>query len=298
MPTTPYTVDGREAAGSASAVVPVDFALDNYFSVMGVPILRGRPFTREDSKSAPLVAVVSASFARQEWPGQDAIGHRIRLVSDSASRWRTIVGVAGDSRYGDIASASAATVYFSARQTDPGAPWYVVRTRSDPRKAIPLLEHTIQEADPAFGATRVTTGSDVLASRLSRLRVLTTLLTLLSVTALLLAATGLFGVLSAYVRERRRELGVRAALGASPTQLRALVLSQTVSMGIAGVVCGVPLAVATAHILRALIPDATPIGVPTLLAIAAVLVGVLGAAAYMPAVRAARVEIRETLAAE
>jgi putative ABC transport system permease protein len=154
------------------------------------------------------------------------------------------------------------------------------------------------EVDPAFGVSRSVTGSDMLAARLARPRAFAALLSALSAIALVLVATGLFGVLSAYVRERQREIAIRGALGATPRQLRARVLAEALGAGAAGLVCGVPLAFAGSRVLGALVTDVQPVDAATALIVAAVLTVVVAAAVYGPVLRATRIDARTALSAE
>jgi ABC-type antimicrobial peptide transport system permease subunit len=174
----------------------------------------------------------------------------------------------------------------------------VVRTRGDPPRVVDQLEQTIERVDPVFGLARSTSGAALLNARLARPRALTALLAALSGTALLLAAIGLFGVLSTFVRERRREIAVRSALGATPSQLRALVLTQTLAVGAVGLACGFPLAVGGSHILRAMVRDVQPADAFTVGVVAIVLLSVVAVAAYVPIVRAARIDPRTALSSE
>jgi putative ABC transport system permease protein len=294
----PVAVD-EEAATPANPKVQLDYALDDYFGVMGIPLRQGRSFTRLDDKTAAAVVVISESFARQAWPGQDPIGHRVRFAGDQVvGRSWTVVGIAADVRYDDLAAAPRPTVYLTPRQTPPSDPWYVVRTRGDPARAVDQLEQAIERVDPVFGLARNTSGAALLDARLARPRALTALLTALSGTALLLAAIGLFGVLSTFVRERRREIAVRSALGATPARLRALVLTQTLAVGAAGLACGLPLAVGGSHILHVMVRDVRPTDALTVSVAAVVLLAVVAVAAYVPVVRAAQVDPRTALSGE
>jgi putative ABC transport system permease protein len=292
-----YEVDGRPASG---AQTHSQFALDDYFGVMHIPVLHGRALSRTDDAHAPLAVVVNDAFARQTWPGQDALGHRIHFDTDSASVWYTVVGIVGDDRFNDLSAPPPPTIYANPRQAGPRLPddWYVIRTTGDPTHAERSLERTIESMGHAFGMSATVTGDSLLDARLARPRALAALFSSLAATALLLAAIGLFGVLSAYVRERRREIAVRSALGASPAQLRALVLTQTLAMGVAGLACGLPLALGGSHVLRAMVSDVRPPDLWTIGAIAVVLVAVVAGAAYLPMVRAARVDPRTALAAD
>jgi ABC-type antimicrobial peptide transport system permease subunit len=242
--------------------------------------------------------VVNEAFARLAWPGRDPIGRRVRFPTDSVERWWTVVGVVGDTRYTDPAKASEPAVYTSSRQGPWYDVWFVVRTSLDPRRAIGLLDRTIQTVDPGFGISEATTGAEQLSARLARPRALATLFSGLAGTALFLAALGLFGVLAAYVRERQREIAIRSALGATPRQLRTLVLVQTLAVTALGVCCGVPLALTGGHILRNMVRDVLPLDSLSLGLVGLILLGVVGLATYAPMVRATRVDARWALASE
>ncbi|HXB27908.1 MAG TPA: ADOP family duplicated permease [Gemmatimonadaceae bacterium] len=298
IPGAPYTLDGQSTppAGQSPEVL-CTYALDDYFRLMGIPLLRGRSLSRTDDRGALPVAVVNAAFARKAWPDQDALGHRIHFRGDlQRDRWWTVVGVAADTRFTDVSGPPTETVYLNPRQIewDPDY-WYVLRT-DHPERAERPLQQAIESANPAFGISRAVTGSRLLDTRLARPRALAALFTALSATALLLAAVGLFGVLSGYIRERRREIAVRSALGASPAQLGALVLAQTLTMSVAGIACGLPLALGGSRALRAMVSDVQAPDVLTIIAVAIVLIGIVAAAAYGPTVRASRVDPRTALA--
>jgi predicted permease len=297
---TQYTLDGRiPAAGRPFELTDIDYALPDYFAVMGIPLRGGRTFDVHDNDAhGPPVIIVNESFAHQAWPNQDPLGHRLRFRADTAGRWFTVVGVVGDARYADLAAPPHPTVYQSPGQGIEGDPWLAVRTRGDPAQADSLLEHVIEGADPAFGISRTTTGPELLSTRLARPRALATLFGGLAGTALLLAALGLFGVLSAYVRERRREIAIRSALGATPTRLRALVVGQAIGVAAAGIACGLPLALASSHVLRAMVSEVRPVDALTAVAVVVVLLMVVVLATYGPMVRASRADPRIALASE
>jgi putative ABC transport system permease protein len=295
-PLVKYMLEGQTAPSGVT--VGVEYALDDYFSVMRIPLLRGRSLARTDDLHAPGVMVVNSAFAQRSWPGQDPIGRRIHFDSDTLHYWWTVVGLVADDRYNDLGSPMP-TVYANPRQVTGNAElWYAMRVRGAPSDAEHLLEQTMESTDHAFGLSRVETGPSLLAARLARPSALAALLAALSATALLLAAIGLFGELSSYVRERRREIAVRSALGASPSRLRALVLAQTLTMSVAGVVCGLPLALGGSHLLRTMVSDVRAPDAITIVAIAVVLVAVVAAAAYGPTIRASRVDPRTALAAD
>jgi predicted permease len=298
VPGAPYTLDGQPTppAGQYPEVL-CTYALDDYFGIMRIPLLRGRSLSRTDDLGGLPVAVVNDAFAREAWPGQDALGHRIHFRGDlQQARWWTVVGVAADTRFTDVSGPPTATVYLNPRQVEWGPDyWYALRT-DHPEQAGRPLEQAVEASDHAFGISQTVTGASLLDARLARPRALAALFTALSATALLLAAVGLFGVLSAYIRERRREIAVRSALGATPSQLRGLVLAQTLTMSVVGIACGVPLALGASSVLRKMVSDVQAPDALTIVAIAIVLIGVVAAAAYGPTIRASRIDPRTALA--
>jgi putative ABC transport system permease protein len=297
LPTDQYVLDGENETAGRGRVAHVDHALNDYFGTMRIPIVRGRPITRHDDAHAPPAVVVSQSLADQAWPGQEPLGHRMRFMGDSVPRWWTVVGVAADTRYGDPAAPPLPTVYTSQRQGPWSDPWFVVRTAGDPARSVETLERVIY-ADPMFGVSVTTTGPAALRARLARPRALTAVFGGLAATALLLTGIGLLGMLTSYVAERRREIAVRAALGAAPAQIRALVLGQTITVAAAGVVVGAPLALVATRLLERLGHDIGRPDVLTLIGIAVVLLAVVALATYGPVARAARVDVRTALATE
>ncbi len=197
-----------------------------------------------------------------------------------------------------MATTRCPTTYFPGRQEEWDDPWFEVRTQGDLEHAIKLVGRAVVGMDSMFVVRLITTGPELLRARLARPRALTAIFNTLSATALPLAAVGLFGVLSAYVRERRREMAVRAALGATPTQLRALVLVQTLGVAAIGLACGVPLVAGASHLLQKMVSDVHPLDALTVIAIAAVVLAIVAAATYGPMVRASRVDVRTALATE
>ncbi len=257
---TTYVLDGdTRNAAERGRLVQADHALDDYFGVMRISLIRGRSISPADDASAPPAMVVNNAFAQTAWPGQDPIGRRVRFPTDTVERWWTVVGVAADTRYTDPAAPPAPTVYTSERQGPWYDPWYVVRTRLDPRSAVALLDRSIQSADPGFGLSQTRTGPQLLSARLARPRALATLFAGLAGTALFLAALGLFGILAAYVSERRREIAIRSAIGATRGRVRRLVLVQTLVVAGVGFACGIPMALVAGRLLAEMVQDVRPL---------------------------------------
>jgi predicted permease len=297
----PYAIDGAPSrAASDAPKVAWDLGLESSFATLGIPIRRGRGFTAEDRRGSAPVAVVNQAFARLAWPGVDAIGRRVRLnPSDSAQPWRTIVGVVADARYRDLTRPPVPTVYVPVRQTDAAPMYLVMRTSGiDPREALAPFKRILRASNPDFGIRSVATGRDLLAAPLARPRFLATTLAALSGTALFLAAVGLYGLLTATVRERQRELAIRVALGATPAAVRTLVARRAAAIVVVGLVTGGAAAYLGMRMLRAALYGVSPTDPATFAAAILVILLVVGLATYAPAMRATRVNPTEVLGAE
>jgi ABC-type antimicrobial peptide transport system permease subunit len=180
-------------------------------------------------------------------------------------------------------------MYTTFRQTLHDG-WFIWRTPGDPSRMTGAVAAAVTAADRNWAVSELTTGPIVIADRFARIRAMTTLFSGLAGTALFLAALGLFGVLATYVRERRGELAVRSALGATAYRLRALVVRQTLRVAAIGIGCGIPLALVASQTLRNLVSDVQPGNVATVATIAGLLVLVVAGATYGPMVRASRVD--------
>ncbi len=290
-------LDTRSGERDPWQQVYYDDVLDDYFGTMGIAIRRGRGFTRQDDRHSEPVVVVSESFARRAWPRQDPIGHRLRINDQITGGvyvplqhpWHTVVGVVPDIRYDDLIGPPRPTMYTTFRQK-PRDGWFIRRTPSDPSRVTGAITAAVAATDPNWAVSELTTGPTVVADRLARIRAMMTLFSGLAGTALFLAALGLFGVLATYVRERRGELAVRSALGASANRLRALVVRQTLGVAALGIGCGIPLALLAAETLRRLVSDVQPTNAATVAGISGLLLLVVAGATYGPMVRAAGVD--------
>ena len=299
LETVPISVDDQPASRN-SPEAHGELAFDDYFKVMRIPLISGRAFTHADDSGAVPVAIVNESFARRmsartgrhRPPG--ALGRRPpkgpHVHRDRRVQGHALSGVGGaTTAHGVLQPAPEWAIKI------PGMP-YAPRAIRPAR--LPRWSDSSKPPIPTWGSRASASGQALLDARLARPRALATLLAALSLAALLLAAIGLFGVLSAYLRERRREIAIRSALGATPAQLRSLVLTQTLAVGVAGLVAGAPLALAGAHLLHLSVRDVVPVNGFTLGAVGAVLLAVVAAAAYAPVARAARVDPRTALAAD
>ncbi|MGE0361802.1 MAG: ABC transporter permease [Vicinamibacterales bacterium] len=260
----------------------------DFFRTLGITLLEGRVFSDADDARAQPVAIVNAAFARRHFAGKSPLGRVVRFGGD---RRHVIVGVVADTRYRNVEQAPDPTFYLPIGQNDERWPFlaFVTWVDGDAAAAAPLLRQAVRAADPAQAISTIRSFDAIFAGALAPRRFNTWLVGLFGVTAMVLAALGAYGVMTAAVASRTRELGVRAALGASARHLRHLVLGETLALAAVACMVGLGLAAAGSGLVRALLYDVTP-REPRLLAVAAGTVVVVAiASAWLPARRAARV---------
>ena len=282
-----FRVIGHPSDKSSSALFNVVSA--DYFTTMGIPIRAGRDFTDDETASFPGVVVINESAARRFWPDENPLGQQITVDGDTPL---TVVGVVGDVRQSSLGSIPRPEIFLNALQPGPDWPWstLVVRTTTDPVSITGAVKDVISSVDGEVPVIRVKTLDDVLASTLSRPRAFTTLLGLFAFLAVLLAAVGLYGVVSYSVSQRTHELGIRLALGATRADVVRLVLKQGTMYTALGAVSGIGGAVAFMRVLTTVMPGAPPRDLTVVIEVSAVLLLVALVAAYVPARRGSRVD--------
>jgi putative ABC transport system permease protein len=271
----------------SNPVVPVEIGGADYFRTFGIPIRAGRGFTEADDETGEKVAVVSEALARRVWPNENPIGKRIHYWSADSTTWRTVVGIAGDIHWRSLRE-SVPSVYLPWRQSY----WqgsFAIRTRGQLAAVLPALRRATHEVSPVTTVWSATPMNDLLDKPLARPRLSAVLLGGFAFVSLLLAAMGLYGVMAAAVSGRTRELGVRAALGASPERLRWQVLREALGVAALGAGAGLIGALATSHLLSALLFAISPADPASLIGAAALLMMVAAIAAYVPARRATKI---------
>ncbi|HUJ39129.1 MAG TPA: ABC transporter permease [Candidatus Acidoferrales bacterium] len=278
-------------AAGASRTADYVAASPEYFHVMGIPLLAGREFDERDVMSAPRVTLISRSLARVYFSRQDPIGRELRFAfGREAPVVRRIVGVVGDVR--DVAPATdpGPMVYVPFAQSPfPGAD-LVVRSSLDTSAVVAALRGEIGRMDPELAVSDVAELPDAVQDSLAPSRFRTLLLALFAAIALLLAATGIFGVISYSVSRRTQEIGIRVALGASPTAVLRMVLGETLGMTLAGLLLGIPCALAASRLVRHMLFGVSPQDPATLAGVALTIVAAALVAGYVPLRRAMRVD--------
>jgi predicted permease len=278
------TIDGKELTPAAEADYRT--ASPDYFLALGIPILRGRGFREDDREHRPLVGVISASMAKRYWPNVDPIGHQLAIDDPLI----TIVGVVGDVHHASLEATPRPTLYVPYRQDAWPSMTFALRTTAAPATLAASVRQAIWQVDKDQPVGTVRTMDEQLSRSLSRRRFGVTLLTAFGVIAVALAAIGLYGVLAFIVAQRRREIGVRMALGAQPRDVVADVLGQGLRLALLGVGIGIALALAATRLINSLLFGTSPTDVATFAAVATLLIVVAIAASLVPALRASRVD--------
>lgn len=286
-----------EEGGNRYAVSP------GYIETMRVPLRRGRLLNERDTTGAPTAVLISESFAKRKYGTQDPIGKRVRMGPDAGQPdkpWATIVGVVGDVKQQSLAVAVEDAFYIPTTQW----PWadevlsLVVRTRGDAAALAPAVRNAIWSVDKDQPIVRVATMESLLTVSEAQRRFTLIVLEAFALVGLVLAATGIFGVLSGSVSERTREIGIRCALGASRRDILTMVLHQGMKLAAFGVVVGLVGAALASKTLVTLLYGVSRIDPVTYLGVIGLLLVVVAVACWLPASRAARVDPAITLRAE
>lgn len=264
----------------------------SYLSTMKIPVLRGRGFTDQDRAGQPGVALVNAHFAAAAFHGENPIGQRVRLGDPNAGLEREIVGIVGDVKHLSLSGDQVDEIYLPNEQWNAadGALSFVIRTHGNPDALVSALRSAIWSVDKDQPITRIVTMDNLLAASVAQRRFAMVLFELFAAVAVVLAAAGIYGVLAGMVTERRRELGVRAALGASRRELLAMVVRRGLRLAAIGVVIGVVAALAFGRVLSGLLFGVSPLDPVTYLVMAASMLIIAALASWVPAWRAARVD--------
>jgi putative ABC transport system permease protein len=274
-----------------------------YFATMRIPLLRGRLLTEDDKAGAPAAVLISDSLARRLFPNRDALGERVKMGPDmgrSDRSWHIVVGVVGDVKQASLALEDPDAFYTTPTQWAwvDGVQSLVVRTEGDPTPLIPAVRSAIWSVDKDQPIVRIATMDKLVAESEAQRHFALVLFGAFALVGLLLAAIGIYGVLSGSVTERTREIGVRAALGASPAAILELVLRQGMNLAGIGVVIGLVGALASSRALTTLLFGVSERDPVTYAGVTGTLLAVAAIACWIPARRAAQVDPAITLRAE
>jgi predicted permease len=286
----PFVADGRASPASVFNFAVVG---SEYFETMGIRLRSGRPFGSSDRRGSTPVAIVSEEAARQLGLENGAVGRRI----GSAGDWRTIVGVAAETRYREIRKAWP-TVYFPVDQFSEVMTLIttlVVRTDGRPAAAVSSIRDVVLQTDPDVTVLHATALSDLAGSQFTGPRLNAVLLSLFGAGAALLAAVGLYSLLAAAVKARRRELAIRQAIGATPARLRRIVVVEGIWLCGAGLAFGLAAGLASGRLLGGVLYGVAPNDLYTVSGVVVLLMITSVAASYVPARRATRPDVAALL---
>jgi predicted permease len=287
-PVNGLDVEGRQRATESDHVRAVVTTVDlDYFGTAGIRIERGREFTVSDREASTPVAIVNEKMAHDFWPA-GALGKRVQMPGEK--QMRQIVGVARNANYTNWGEPQQYCVYVPLEQNYSDAMTLYVRTSRDPREIITSVRREVNAIAPAILLSFIRTGSDIVDGGLFQAKIAVGLLTVFGLLALGLASIGLYGILAYSVRLRKREIGVRMALGASPSSVRKLVMKQGLSLVAAGIAIGLIASVVAGRLLRGMLFDVGAMDPVSVAAAAVALSAIALVACYLPARSATRVD--------
>jgi putative ABC transport system permease protein len=282
----------------AEPPVGVHFVSPDYFKTLHIPLLRGRMFSRADRQGAPKVVLVNEAAARKFWPNEDPLGKPVGVGQGGFADRAEVIGVVGDVRYGQAGELPRPDVYISHLQSPRPILLVYARATGDPLALIEPVRREVRALNKDFPVFDVKTLRDRIGQASARTRFSATLLALFASIALILAAVGIYGVMSFAVTQRTREIGIRIALGARPSDVLALVVRRGLLAALAGIALGLIAALAATRVLATLLYEVTP-GDPVTYVVITLLLGAVALlATYIPARRATRVDAVIALRAE
>jgi putative ABC transport system permease protein len=271
-------------------------ATPSYFPAIGIPLKRGRLFTEDDRANAKQVVVITESAVRQYFPNEDPIGKTIRLGWGKRVKGQRlrgggeIVGIVGDVKDAGLAETDEPQLYMPLRQWPVQSMSVVVRTATPPMSLGDAVREQVREIDPALPVSKIQPLDEIVARSISQPRFYLLLLTAFAAVALVLAAVGIFGVLSYAVAQRTREIGIRMALGAQEGSVLRMVVGQAMVLVVSGIVIGVVLALVLSRGLTTMLFSVTATDPATFVSVGVILGAVALVASYIPARRATRVD--------
>ena len=290
----PIEVEGRPIAPNEPAtLVAHSYVTPGYFGAMQIALKRGRGFDASDRPNGPLTVVIDEEFARMAWPGQDAIGKRVRLAR-ADQPWRTVVGIVPVTEHEAEMRASWFLPYYQD-PIGPSAEQLHIMVRRSPSASMESLREVVRRIDPTLAVYGMTTMLALQDERTSQDRLGAIVSGVFAVFGLMLAGFSLYGLLSYSVELRTGEMGVRMALGASRGSIVRLILRQAATRLVAGIVLGLTLALAMNQMLRGAIDGLPWVAWTTLITLAGLMAAVAAVAAVAPAVRATRVDPIQSL---
>jgi predicted permease len=287
----PFTIEGRPAESERAPVAEFASVTPKHFDTLQIPLLSGRNFTDADDDTATPVALIDQTLVRRFWPNESPIGKRLKagpILSKNA--WLTIVGVVGDVKSDSLEAPGPPHVYLSLFQNPPYNTVVYLRTAGDPSSYGETIRREVQAVDPNIPTFAVRSLDDVLARSMAERRFALNILGFFGVVALLLAAIGIYGVMTYTFSQRTQEIGIRMALGAQRADILRLAIGEGMLLVVLGLGSGILGALVLTRYLRTMLFGVTPADPLTFAAIAAILASVALLACFIPAQRATQVD--------
>ncbi|HMD36795.1 MAG TPA: ABC transporter permease [Vicinamibacterales bacterium] len=289
------TIEGREKAPGENPNGDWQVVTPGYFESMAMTVMRGRGFSETDDERAPIVAVINETMASRYWPGADAIGERFR-VAGPTSPWITVVGIVGGVRHNAVVETPRAEMYVphaqwgAAGASTRRAMTFVIRTEGEPLDALSHVREAVRSIDPTLPLSDVRALDGVAADALAQPRFTTMLLGVFAALALTLAAIGIYGIIALLVSRRRREIGIRMALGARAAEIVGMVVGRGMLLVAIGVAAGLAGAAGLTRLMAGLLYAVAPLDPATFVTVPLVLSTIALCACAIPAARAARLD--------
>jgi putative ABC transport system permease protein len=286
---SPFSIQGRADDSERNPVADIAIVDTQYFHTMEVPLMAGRNFTVGDTGTTQAVAVIDQTLARRYWPDQDPLGQQVKFAFGPGPKGVTIVGVAGDVKSDGFEAPSVPHIYVALGQFAPVNAVLFLRGRSDAEHLGEAVRKVVESVDPNVPVHSISTMDQIIARSVADRRFALELLGIFAAVALLLAAIGIYGVMSYAFSQRTHEVGIRMALGAQRLDILRMALVEGMRIVAIGLVAGLVGAATMTRFFHSMLFDVAPSDPITFLSASAVLAGVAFFACYIPAQRATRV---------
>jgi putative ABC transport system permease protein len=282
------TMEGRTFAPGQQPFAQKRIVSAGYFDALRIPVRRGRGFNDTDDAAAPGVMVISEAFAKRWFPDEDPIGKRVGFNWDMEG-FQTVIGVVADVKHNALDDPESPAIYVTLPQRAESRVYVVARTSVPPESIVSAVRAEVKAIDPNLPVWRLNTMNTLMSASVSGRRLSLNIVGAFGLIGLLLAATGIYGVVSHAAQQRRREFGIRLALGAESTSVLGLVIRQGLLLAVIGASLGLACALALGGVLRAQLFGIEPSDPATLAAVCAGLIVVALVACYLPARRAVKI---------
>jgi predicted permease len=287
---SPFSIQGRAAESERGPIADIAVVDTEYFRTMEVPLIAGRNFTRSDTNKTQAVAVIDQTLARRYWPSENPLGQQVKFGFGRGLEGVTIVGVVGDIKSDGFEAPSVPHVYVALGQFAPVNAVVFLRSRGDVEYLGEAVRQEVEKVDPNVPVHSISSMDQIISRSVADRRFALELLSVFAAVALLLAAIGIYGVMSYAFSRRTNEVGIRMALGAQRRDILRMALGEGMGIVVIGLASGLVGAAAMTRAFRSMLFEVGPADPITLLAVSAILAGVALFACYIPAQRATRVD--------